>query len=46
MSWHVLPDDDWIAHEPNDSCPCGPQLQVVDGVEMMVHETLEGRADE
>lgn len=44
-NWHVVPDDDLIAHEVSPECPCGPAFQVVDGVDLMVHQTLEERED-
>lgn len=45
---HVLPLDDVIVHDHNDSCPCGPEARIgprnngVDGW-IHTHHSLDGR---
>lgn len=45
---HVFPHDDFIEHESNDDCTCGPRSEEVEltygGVGwVVVHHSLDGR---
>lgn len=45
---HVVPVDDILEHDSNDSCPCLPQLEVVTADEnpvgwIYVHAAWDGR---
>lgn len=41
---HVLPVDDWIAHEDEgDDCVCGVDMEFVTGGVIVIHHALDGR---
>ena len=42
-SGHALPVDDEIEHVPYDWCECNPELWVVNGKEMWLHEAADQR---
>jgi hypothetical protein len=41
---HVLPVDDLLDHEYED-CACGPEIKEVEGGEVIVHYSLDGREE-
>jgi hypothetical protein len=45
---HVIPENDLIVHDHDDSCVCGPFSEMVAGPGgdgwLVVHEALDGRA--
>lgn len=41
---HVLPINDLLEHEEEgDDCPCGPAVEFVEGGQVIVHHSLDGR---
>jgi len=41
---HVYPAGDLIEHElEGDDCPCGPRVEFVEGGQVVVHHSLDGR---
>lgn len=51
MNFHVLPIDDLVSHETDESCVCRPDVEAVvreDGSTgwLIVHHSLDGREAE
>lgn len=44
LNVHVIPEGDLVAHEPNETCVCGPLVEWVPGGFVYVHPALDGRA--
>lgn len=42
---HVFPVDDLVVHQVDreEDCVCGPTTQFVDGGQVVVHHSLDGR---
>ena len=41
---HVYPVNDLVEHElEGDDCACGPTVEFVEGGEVVVHHSLDGR---
>jgi len=41
---HIYPAGDLIEHElEGDDCPCGPRVEFVEGGQVVVHHSLDGR---
>jgi hypothetical protein len=45
---HVMPRADWVEHQSNDTCPCGPTLEHVPATMvasgwLYLHHALDGR---
>ena len=39
----IIPINDWIEHEENTTCICGPRLEIVNGEMLVIHNSADGR---
>lgn len=44
--YHVTPIGDLILHDEDEDCICGPDVQVEDGSNVVVHYSLDRRETE
>ena len=44
---HVYPENDLAAHVlEGENCPCNPRVEVVEGGEIVVHNSWDGREEQ
>jgi len=43
MTWHVIPNNDWIEHEETTICPCEPRVEIINGEMIIIHNALDQR---
>jgi len=43
MTWHVIPNNDWIEHEETTTCPCEPRVEIINGEMIIIHNALDQR---
>lgn len=41
--FHVIPKADYIEHEDNTECVCGPRVEETSHQVLVVHHSLDGR---
>lgn len=43
IQWHVVPIEDTVEHEDEVNCLCGPEIEVIDGNMIVIHNVADGR---
>lgn len=43
MNHHIIPLNDLKEHEEKSTCECNPKVEIVDGSQVIIHNSYDGR---
>ena len=43
MSTHIIPINDLKEHEEKSTCSCEPRVEIIDGSQLIIHNSFDGR---
>jgi len=43
MNYHITPINDIKPHEEKSTCHCNPTVKVIDGNQIIIHNSFDGR---